>query len=115
MADLQKKLNQIHMDLALQLAPRLAEPGVSTEMVATYLGSAAQLIKARKDPAVMELLTEQAAALDAEEAAGLLANFFAQFKTWNRLSLGSLQLPKPEAMATAVMAAPSLPDSLSPS
>ncbi|MDR3684779.1 MAG: hypothetical protein P4L11_13710 [Geothrix sp.] len=116
MAGRQKKLNLIHMDLALQMAPRLAEPGVTIEMVATYLGTADQLNKARKDPSVMELLTEQAAALDAEEAAGLLADFFVQFKAWSKLSLGSSQLPKAEEMAKAVLTgAPSLPDSSSSS
>lgn len=102
MAD-KKKLSQIHMDVALQLAPRLTEPGVSTELVASYLASAGTLLKARKEPMVMEALIEQAAELDAENAAELLADFFEQFKTWNRLSLGSLELPKPEVMATAAL------------
>ncbi len=88
-----KKLSQIHMDLALQLAPRLAEPGVSTELVATYLATPGQLVKARKEPAVLETLIETAAELDAENAAELLADFFEQFKSWNKRSLGSLEVP----------------------
>ena len=98
-----KKLSQIQMDIALQLAPRLTEPGVSTEMVATYLASASILIKARKEPAVMESLIEQAAELPADNAAELLADFFVQFKSWSKRSLGSLDLPTPEAMAKVVL------------
>lgn len=98
-----KKLSQIHMDLALQLAPRLTEPGVSTELVATYLATPSVLVKSRKDPAVMEGLIEQAAELDAENAAELLADFFEQFKSWNKRSLGSLA--PPEVMAAEVLKA----------
>jgi hypothetical protein len=115
MTDRKKKLSQIHIDMALQLAPRLAEPGVSTEMVATYLGTAAQLLKARKDPAVLETLIEQAAELPATEAAGLLADFLEQFKSWNTLSLGSLKLPGMEAPPKKEKGKPSSQASSSPS
>jgi hypothetical protein len=109
-----KKLSQIHMDMALQLAPRLAESGVSTEMVATYLATAAQLLKARKEPAVLETLIDQAAEIPATEAAGLLADFFEQFKSWNTLSLGSLKLPGMEAPVKTAKNRPSSQASSSP-
>lgn len=98
MAD-KKKLSQLHMDVALQLAPRLTEPGVSTELVATYLANPTQLLKARKDPAALDVLIDQAAELDAEIAAELLADFFEQFKSWNERSLGSLARKASGALA----------------
>ena len=110
-----KKLSQIHMDTALQLAPRLAEPGVSTELVAAYLATPGQLVKAKKEPAVLETLIEQAAELDAENAAELLADFFEQFKNWNLRSLGSLDLPDPKTMANAALGKDPAPGSSSSS
>lgn len=98
-----KKLSLIHMERALQLAPRIDDPGVAMEFVATYLATPAQLLKAQKDAVHLETLLEQAAEMPHEESAEAISDFFAQFVKWKKRSLAFSELPEVREMAEAAL------------
>ena len=95
-----KAQSLIQLEEGMQLAPRLSEPGVAMQMVATYHASHLTLMKARTDMTVMSDLMEKAAEMPATEAAEVISDFLSQVAVYGRSILGSLNLPKPPMTVT---------------
>lgn len=85
-----KKLSLIHLERGIQLLDHITEEGVSTQMVAIYTATPGILVKAKKDPSSFESMLDQAAEMDAEEAAQVIADFFQKCVTYLSSILGSL-------------------------
>lgn len=107
-----KKLSLVHLERGLRLMGRLyEEEGVATEMVAVYLATPGQLIKAKKEPAVLEVLFDQAAELDGTEAAQVIADFFTQCVAYSTTIQASLPKVDDAAIAKVLKAQPTTPPS----
>ena len=83
-----KALSLIHLTKGVELMDTLDRPETQLQLVAVYNATAAQLVKAAKDPAVMEDLVAQAAEESAESALEKLRDFFGQMARYNS-GLGS--------------------------
>jgi len=100
-----KKLSLIHLERGLALMGKVnEEEGAATEMVAVYLASPGQLYKAKKDPAVMEVLLEQASEMDGEEASVVISSFFAQCVEYSSNIIASLPEISDEVKARIIKA-----------
>ncbi|WP_306600760.1 hypothetical protein [Geothrix sp. 21YS21S-2] len=87
-----KKLSLLHLTRGLQLLDRIqnVDEGADVEMVAVYLASPDILRKAKTNPSVLDSLLEQAGDMDAEEAAGIVADFFERCLRYRADTIGSL-------------------------
>ncbi len=103
-----KKLSLIHLTRGLALLDRIRDPreGADIEMVAVYNASVDTLRKAKDKPEVLDQLMEDAANMDSEEAALVVANFFERCVKYRDATLGSLPQVTQEILAR-IMAAQS--------
>ena len=94
-----KQLSLIHLTMGQQLLGRLTEdPDAALKLVGIYRATAGNLVKARRDQAVMDALIDDAAEVQADEAQECLQDFFGQLTRYMSAIGTSLPQPTPEQM-----------------
>jgi len=91
-----KKLTLIHLVMGQKLLGKLQDENTAIQMVAVYNATGGQLVRAKKDPDLMQSLIDGAAEVEASEAQEVLRDFFGRITGYMNGITDSLPKVSPE-------------------
>ena len=87
---MKKNLSLIHIEAGSKLIPRMEEPEAAVEIVATYIADPATLRLARTKPEALDSFRAAAEEMPADEAQGIVADFFGQWSNYQENTLSCI-------------------------